>query len=55
MKKMGRPLIGELKDINIKVRIGQTTNDKLSKYCKQSGDSKASAIRQALEAFLKYN
>jgi predicted DNA-binding protein len=55
MPKTGRPIIGELKDINIKVRIGQETDKKLKRFCQQSGYSKAKAIREALEMFLKYN
>lgn len=54
-KKKGRPLTGEIKDNDIKVRLDETTHDKLLKYCKASGDTKADAIRQALKQFLKYN
>ena len=53
--KMGRPLIGERKEHDTKVRLDETTHDKLIKYCKASGDTKAEAIRQALNQFLKYN
>lgn len=54
-KKLGRPLTGERKSKDIKVRLDETTHDKLLKYCKASGDTKAEAIRQALKQFLKYN
>jgi predicted transcriptional regulator len=51
----GRPLTGEKKDHDIKVRLDETTHNKLQRYCKSSGDTKAEAIRQALKQFLKYN
>ena len=54
-KQMGRPIIGEPKNIILKIRIDKTTNEKLEKYCKQSGKSRTDAIREALKAFLKYN
>ena len=54
-KKLGRPLTGERKAHDIKVRLDETTHDKLLKYCNSSGDTKAEAIRQALKQFLKYN
>lgn len=53
--KKGRPVIGEPKNCNIKIRLDKTTYDKLLKYCTSSGDSKTEAIRQALQQFLKYN
>ena len=54
-KKPGRPLTGERKSNDIKVRLDDTTHDKLLKYCNTSGDTKAEAMRQALKQFLKYN
>ena len=54
-KKLGRPLTGERKSNDIKVRLDGTTHDKLLKYCKASGNTKADAIREALKQFLKYN
>lgn len=54
-KKLGRPLTGEPKNHDIKVRLDETTHNKLLKYCNSSGDTKADAIREALKQFLKYN
>lgn len=54
-KKLGRPLIGELKNINLKIRIGESLNQQLERYCKQSNQSKAESVREALQSFLKYN
>ena len=52
---MGRPILGERKNIILKVRIDETTNEKLLKYCKQSEKTIAGAVREALKEFLKYN
>jgi predicted DNA-binding antitoxin AbrB/MazE fold protein len=54
-KKLGRPLTGERKEHDIKVRLDETTYNKLLKYCKESRETKAEAIRQSLKQFLRYN
>ena len=53
--KIGRPVIGEKKDISLKVRIGETLHKDLMRYCKQSNQTKAESVREALQSFLKYN
>lgn len=55
MSRTGRPPIAEPKEYNLKVRLDKATNDKLEKYCKDSGDTKTNTMRQALKQFLKYN
>lgn len=52
-KKMGRPIIGSLKNIDIKVRIDEETNKKLLEYCKENSITRAAAIRQAIAEMLK--
>lgn len=54
-RKLGRPLTGELKNKDVKVRLDETTHTKLLKYCEASQSTKAEAIREALKNFLKYN
>lgn len=44
-KKMGRPVIGLPKGNDIKVRIDDTTHDRLLQYCKEKNITKAEAIR----------
>lgn len=52
-KKMGRPIIGSLKNVDIKVRIDEETHNKLLGYCEEKGITKAEAIRRAIETMLK--
>lgn len=52
-KKIGRPIIGSLKNIDIKVRIDEETNRKLLDYCKESGITRAEAVRRAIAEMLK--
>lgn len=47
-KKLGRPIVGSLKNIDIKVRIDEETNQKLLAYCEERGLKRAEAIRQAI-------
>ena len=52
-KKMGRPVIGEAKTNDIKVRLDDTTHNLLLSYCKEHGIAKAEAIRQGIHLLLK--
>lgn len=52
-KKMGRPVIGNPKTIDIKVRIDEETNQKLLKFCKEHGITRAESIRQAILNMVK--
>ena len=49
---MGRPIIGERKDIDVKVRFDKTTNEKLLRYCKEHGITRTEAIRQGVHLLL---
>lgn len=51
-KKMGRPIVGERKDIDVKVRFDKTTNERLLKYCKEHGITRTEAIRQGVHLLL---
>ena len=51
--KMGRPVIGSPKTNDIKVRIDNETLEKLLKYCKEKGITKAESIRQGIHLLLK--
>lgn len=50
---MGRPIIGEPKTNDIKVRVDDSTHQKLLQYCKENNITKAEAIRKALQLLLK--
>lgn len=50
---MGRPVIGEPKIHDIKVRLGDTTHNKLLEYCKENNITKAEAIRRAIDLLLE--
>ena len=47
-KKLGRPVIGSLKNIDVKVRIDEETNQRLLAFCKEKDITRAEAIRQAI-------
>jgi len=51
--KIGRPVIGSPKNIDIKVRIDEETNQELLSYCEKKGIRRAEAIRQAILVMLK--
>lgn len=52
-KKMGRPVVGERKSNDIKVRLDDTTHNLLLKYCEENTITKAEAIRQGIHLLLK--
>jgi hypothetical protein len=56
VKKMsprtGRPVIGEPKTNDVKVRLDNTTHKKLIEYCEMNNTTKAEVIREALKSFL---
>lgn len=52
-KKMGRPIIGERKSNDLKVRLDDTTYNLLLEYCKKHDITKAEAIRQGIHLLLK--
>ncbi len=52
-KKMGRPVIGEPKTNDLKVRLDDTTHRLLLEYCNVHGVTKAEAVRQGIHLLLK--
>lgn len=50
--RTGRPVIGEPKTNDIKVRLDDTTHKKLLEYCKGNSTTKAEVIRKDIKQFL---
>ena len=50
--RTGRPVVGEPKTNDVKVRLDNTTHEKLLQYCKDNDTTKAEVIRQAIIQFL---
>lgn len=50
--RTGRPVIGEPKNNDVKVRLDDTTHSLLLEYCKKYNVSKAEAIRQGIHLLL---
>lgn len=46
--RTGRPIIGERKEVDIKVRIGEKENARLLEYCKRHNKQRAAVIREAI-------
>lgn len=51
--RTGRPVIGQPKTNDIKVRLDDDTHNKLLKYCEEHEITKAEAIRQGIHLLLK--
>lgn len=51
--RTGRPVIGQPKTNDIKVRLDDDTHNKLLKYCEEHDITKAEAIRQGIHLLLK--
>lgn len=51
--RTGRPVIGDPKTNDIKVRLDDDTHNKLLKYCEEHDITKAEAIRQGIHLLLK--
>lgn len=52
-KKMGRPVVGSPKTVDIKVRIDEETNKRLLEFCEERGITRAESIRQAIHELLR--
>ncbi len=50
--KVGRPVIGEPKVNDIKVRLDDTMHKKLLEYCAKHNTTKAEAVRQGIQLLL---
>lgn len=51
--RTGRPVVGEPKTNDVKVRLDDTTHQALLQYCKATKLTKAEAIRKAIHLLLK--
>ena len=54
-KKMGRPKSNNPLDIDIKVRINQSTHDKILRICEKKQITRAEFIRNAIKEYLNIN
>lgn len=50
--KIGRPIIGSLKNCDIKVRVDENTNQKLLDFAKSNNITRAEAIRKGIQLLL---
>lgn len=50
--RTGRPVIGEPKVNDVKVRLDDTTHKLLLEYCEENNVTKAEAIRQGIHLLL---
>lgn len=46
--RTGRPVIGEKKDVDLKIRISQSVNERLLAYCNKHGQKRAEVVREAI-------
>lgn len=51
-KKIGRPKSENPKNIDVKIRIDEETNQKLLSYCKEHKITRVEAIRQGIHLLL---
>lgn len=51
--KMGRPVIGNIKNNDIKVRVDDITHKKLIQYAEKHNITKAEAVRQGINLLLE--
>ena len=51
--RSGRPIIGKLKNIDLKVRVDKETNELLEEYAKAKNMTKAAVVRLAIDRFIK--
>ena len=51
--KIGRPKSTNPKNIDIKVRIDNSLNEKINIFCKENKITRAEFIRQSIERFLE--
>ena len=46
--RTGRPVIGEKKEVDLKVRISASVNQRLLAYSKEHGQTRAEVVREAI-------
>lgn len=50
--KIGRPIIGSLKNCDLKVRVDEDTNKELIRFAKANNITKAEAVRKGIQLLL---
>ena len=50
-KKMGRPIVGEPKDVRLTVRLDKSTYEKLMKYCNAERLGQSELIRKLINNY----
>lgn len=48
-KKGGRPIIGQPKNVDLRVRVDELTNEKINRLCEKKQISKSELIRQLVK------
>lgn len=51
--KIGRPVIGSLKNCDLKVRVDEDTNKELISFAKANNITKAEAVRKGIQLLLE--
>lgn len=51
--KVGRPIKGKLKNVDLKVRIDEETHIRLLEYCSENNITKAEVVRELIMEFVK--
>ena len=51
--RTGRPKAENPKNVDLKIRFDQTTNEKLLEYCSKHGVTRTEAIRQGIDLLLR--
>lgn len=51
--RTGRPIIGEKKDIDVRVRFDKKTHGRLMEYCEKNQTTRTEVIRESVDLFLE--
>lgn len=52
-KKMGRPIIGEPKTVEIRTRIDEGLSEKINSYCKEKKITRSDFLRKGIDLVLQ--
>ena len=53
--RTGRPIVGEKKDIDVKVRFDKKTHEDLLEYCNEHEITRTEAIRKGVKLLISKN
>lgn len=51
--KVGRPKVNNPKNVEVKIRLDNITNNELLEYCKKNNITRTEAIRMGIDLLLK--